>query len=185
MPNYAKARLYHVPQFAKCTIMQCMKLSEVQTYARCQSMQSKKLCKMQSQSRYKECKFQIFMKDQSYERWKIMQNTKQSNVHIQGVFLAVTWQLYRFRCHSLTESLSHSLPLLKNTTKEHSERLVTLESDDETWPDKQKDNDNDKDKNKDNDNDKDIWGTPSNSNPRDFWPLKHLIRVMRRHDLTD
>ena len=42
---------------------------------------------MQSQSRYKECKFQIFMKDQSYERWKIMQNTKQSNVQNLHAFL--------------------------------------------------------------------------------------------------
>ena len=71
-------------------------------------------------------------------------------------FLAVTWQLYRFTCHSKT--------LLKNTTKEHSERLVTLEtcdqSDKETWPDKQKDNDDDKDKYKDNDNNKDFGEHP-------------------------
>ena len=69
-------------------------------------------------------------------------------------FLAVTWQLYRFTCHSLTDYKS----LLKNTTKEHSERLVTLEtcyqSDEETWPDKQKD------KYKDNDNDKHKHNTP-------------------------
>ena len=55
-----------------------------------------------------------------------------------GSFLAVTWQLYRFPCHSLSHSVTQSLPLLKNTTKEHSERLVTLEtcdqSDKETWP---------------------------------------------------
>ena len=41
---------------------------------------------------------------------------------------------------------------------EHSERLVTLEtcdqSDEETWPDQKKDNDKDKDKDKDNDKDK-------------------------------
>ena len=105
------------------------------------------------------------------------------------LFLAVTWQLYRFPCHSLTHSLTDWLPVLKNTTKEHSERLVTLEtcyqSDEETWPDKQKDNDNDKDNDKDNDNNKDIWGTPSISDPRDFWPLRHLIRVIRRHELTN
>ena len=37
--------------------------------------------------------------------------------------------------------------LLENTTMEHSERLVYFkksESDEETWPDQQKDNDNDK-----------------------------------------
>ena len=42
---------------------------------------------------------------------------------------------------SLTHWLTHSLPVLKNTTKEHTERRVTLEtcyqSDEETWPDKQ------------------------------------------------
>ena len=27
--------------------------------------------------------------------------------------------------------------------------------------------------------------TPSRSNPGDLWPLRHLIRVMRRHDLTE
>ena len=26
--------------------------------------------------------------------------------------------------------------------------------------------------------------TPSRSNPEDLWPLRHLIRVIRRHDLT-
>ena len=73
------------------------------------------------------------------------------------IFLAVPRQLYRFPCHSLTDSLTDSLPVLKDTTKEHSERLVTLEtcyqSDEETWPDKQKDNDNDNDKDKDKDKD--------------------------------
>ena len=29
-----------------------------------------------------------------------------------------------------------------------------------------------------------IQRTPSKSDPRDLWPLRHLIRVMRRHDLT-
>ena len=45
---------------------------------------------------------------------------------------------------------------MKNTTIQHSERLVTFEtcdkSDGETWPDQQKDNDLDND----NDKDKDI-----------------------------
>ena len=39
--------------------------------------------------------------------------------------------------------------------------------------------DNDKDKDKDNDKDKDI------DNPRDLRHLRHLIRVMRGHDLTN
>ena len=56
-----------------------------------------------------------------------------------------------------------------------------------TWPkkidkDKYKDKDNDNDN--DNDNDKDIFKTPPKSNPRDLWPLRHLFRVMRRHDMT-
>ena len=37
---------------------------------------------------------------------------------------------------------------------------------------------------KDNDKDKYIQRTPLKSNPRDLRPLIHLIRVMRRHDLT-
>ena len=53
VPNNAKARLYHVPQYANCIIMQYMKLSEVQTYARCQIMQSKKLCNVKN---YSKCK---------------------------------------------------------------------------------------------------------------------------------
>ena len=28
-------------------------------------------------------------------------------------------------------------------------------------------------------------GAPSKSDPRDLWPLEHLIRVMRGHDLTN
>ena len=43
----------------------------------------------------------------------------------------------------------------------------------ETWPDQQKDKD------------KEIYRTPSKSDPRDLWPLRHLIRMMRGHDLTD
>ena len=51
---------------------------------------------------------------------------------------------------------------LIDTTKEHSERLVTLDTCDEiveeTWPKNEKDKDkgNDNDKHKDKDNDKDI-----------------------------
>ena len=28
------------------------------------------------------------------------------------------------------------------------------------------------------------WKPPPESNPRDLWPLRHLIRVMRRHNLA-
>ena len=53
---------------------------------------------------------------------------------------------------SLTDSLTHSLPLLKNTTTEHSEILVNLvicyQSCGETLPNQQKDEDKDKDKDK-------------------------------------
>ena len=102
-------------------------------------------------------------------------------------FLAVPWQLNRWPCHWLLTSLPTYLPpslptysaLLKNTTIEHSERFVTFEtfdqSDEETWPDQQKDNDKDND----NDNDNDIWRTPSKSDSGDLWPFRHLIR---RHD---
>ena len=58
------------------------------------------------------------------------------------------------------------------------------QSDEETWPDQQKDNDKGKHKDKDNAKDKYIKWAPSKSDPRDLWPLRHLIRVMRRHDLT-
>ena len=66
----------------------------------------------------------------------------------------------------MTLSLTNYKTLLKNTTIQHSETLVTLEtcdeSDEETCPDQQKDNykDNDKDKEKDKDKDKDIWRRP-------------------------
>ena len=29
------------------------------------------------------------------------------------------------------------------------------------------------------------WGLSKMSNPRDLWPLRHLLRVMRKHDLTN
>ena len=61
-------------------------------------------------------------------------------------------------------SLTHSYTLLKNATIQHSERLVTLEtcdeSDEKTWPDQQKDNDRHKDKDKDKNNDNDIKEQP-------------------------
>ena len=50
------------------------------------------------------------------------------------------------------------MTIVKNTTREHSERIVTLltfdQSDEETWLDQQKDNDNDKGKDKDKYKDK-------------------------------
>ena len=59
--------------------------------------------------------------------------------------------------HSLTHSLTDSYTLLKNTTIQHSERLVAIEkcdeSNEETLPDQQKDKDKDDDKDKDNDKD--------------------------------
>ena len=60
----------------------------------------------------------------------------------------------------VTHSLTDYYTLLKNTTTQHSEGLVTLEtfdeSDEETRQDQQKDNDKDNDNDKDRDNDKDI-----------------------------
>ena len=57
---------------------------------------------------------------------------------------------------TLSNWLTDWLTIVKNITKGHSQTLVNIEtfdkSDEETWPDQQKDNDNDKDK----DNDKDI-----------------------------
>ena len=57
--------------------------------------------------------------------------------------------------------------------------------DERKGPDQQ--NYTDKDKYKDKDNDKDIYikRTPSKSNPGDLCPLRHMIRVMRGHDLTN
>ena len=59
------------------------------------------------------------------------------------------------------------------------------ESDEETWPDHQKDNDKDNYNDKDKENDKDIQRMPSKTDPRDLWRLRRLIREMRRHDLTN
>ena len=38
---------------------------------------------------------------------------------------------------------------------------------------------------KDNEKDKDNWRTPSKCNLRGLWPLRHLIIVIRRHDLAN
>ena len=73
------------------------------------------------------------------------------------IFLAVPRQLYRWPCHWLTDYYT----LLKNTIIQHSERLVTFEtcdqSDEETWPGQQKENNKDKDNDNDKDNDKDKY----------------------------
>ena len=55
-----------------------------------------------------------------------------------------------------------------------------------SWHDltKKKDIYNDKYKDKDNNKDKYVKRAPSKSNPRDLWPLRHLISVMRRPHLT-
>ena len=58
------------------------------------------------------------------------------------------------------------------------------QSDEETGPDQKIDNDKDKYKEKHNDKVKYIKRAPSRSDPGDFLPLRHLIRVMRRQDLT-
>ena len=84
----------------------------------------------------------------------------------------IQWQRQRQR----------QLPIhLENTLKERPQRLVTFEtfdqSDEETWPDQKKDKYNEKVKY--------IWKTPSKSYPIHLWPLRHLIRVTRTHDLTE
>ena len=59
------------------------------------------------------------------------------------------------------------------------------QSNEKTWHDQTKiDKDIYKDKYKDKDKDKDILRTPPKSSPRDLWPLRHLFRVTRRHDMT-
>ena len=45
--------------------------------------------------------------------------------------------------------------------------------------------DRDKDNETDNDNDKYIYRTPSKSDLWDFWPLRYVIRVLRKHDMTN
>ena len=61
-----------------------------------------------------------------------------------------------------------------------------VQGDEKTWHNQKNYKDKDKDNGKDKDKDKDkyILRTPPKSNPRDLWPLRHLFRVMRRHDMT-
>ena len=70
-------------------------------------------------------------------------------------FLAVPRQLYRWPCHWLTDWLQDIVEKHYHTYIQHSERLVTLEtcdeSDEETWPDQPKDHDRDKENEKHND----------------------------------
>ena len=80
-----------------------------------------------------------------------------------------------------------------NTFREHTQRAILETCDlwdiwserwgDMTWPKKY--NDKYKYKDKDKDKDKYILRTHSKSDPRNLWPLRHLIRVMRRHDLAN
>ena len=122
---------------------------------------------------------------------------------ISETFIKSRYRIWRNCCHTqmhrgtqnmnkifsspADSSIGDSLrDLLKNTTIEWPQKLVTLETfdqgDEETWPDQKKDNDKNKDK--DNDKDKYILRTPSKSDPRYLWLLGHLMRVMMRHDLT-
>ena len=80
---------------------------------------------------------------------------------------------------------------MTNTFREHLQRAIFETFDlwdiwsewweNMTWP--TKDSKNDKDK--DSDNGKYILGTPSKSDLGDFWPLRHLIRGMRKHDMAN
>ena len=84
---------------------------------------------------------------------------------------------------------------MKNTFGEHLQR-VTLETcdlwdilsewwEDMTWPTIRQDKDKYKDRYNDKVKDKNIQRTSSESDPRDLWPLRHFIRVMRGHGLTN
>ncbi len=77
MSNYAKARLYHVPQYANCNDnMQYMKLSQVQNYAGCQFMQSKKLWNVK---KYSKCKANHGAKNANFKylwKTKVMKGAK-------------------------------------------------------------------------------------------------------------
>ena len=97
-------------------------------------------------------------------------------------FFSCPEQLNRWPCHWLTDSLTES-----HSTFSFDIQRATLETcdlldicsewwEDMTWPKKIE-----KDKYKDND--KDILRTPPKSNHRDLWPLRHLFRVVRRHDM--
>ena len=99
----------------------------------------------------------------------------------------MTWPKKLTKTNTKTKTMTKT-----NTFWEHLQRAILKTWDlwdiwwewwgDMTWP--KKDNDKQKDKDKDNDKDKDILRTHPKSNPRDLWPLRHLFRVMRRHDMT-
>ena len=84
--------------------------------------------------------------------------------------------------NSLTESLTFTFAIQRAILETCDLWDICSEWwEDMTWPkkiDKDKDNDNDKDK------DKGTLRTPPKSNPRDLWPLRHMFRVMRKHDMT-
>ena len=84
-----------------------------------------------------------------------------------------TWQIFLHMSHMWTMWQIWGMSLTHSLTEDFT-----------NWHDMTKKIDKDKYKDKDNDKDKDILRTPPKSNPRDLWPLRHLIRVMRRHDLT-
>ena len=87
--------------------------------------------------------------------YRSMAEQRQVSLRLSIRFLALPRQLYSFPCH-----FTDSLTLLKKHYQEHPERLVTLEtcdeSDEETWPDQPKDHDKDKDNDKDKPNYKNI-----------------------------
>ena len=59
--------------------------------------------------------------------------TQISQLHWDQILIfSCPQQLNRWPCHSLTHSVTQSLPLLKNSTKEHSQNLVTLETCDQS-----------------------------------------------------
>ena len=108
-------------------------------------------------------------------------HTKKSQYHHDRHFFstnaAMTWKFFQLSPDSsigdlVTNSLTKYQTLLKNTTLQHSEKLVTLEtcdkSDEETGPDQQKHNYKYKDNDNDKDNDKYIQRRPSKSDPRDL-----------------
>ena len=97
------------------------------------------------------------------------------------MFLAVTWQVNRWPCHSLSQSVSDPLLILEHMTS----HWMTESYPGDLWPlrhlfrvmrrhdmTKKIDKDNDKDKDKD----KDILRTPPKSNPRDLWHLRHWLQ---------
>ena len=77
---------------------------------------------------------------------------------------------------------------ITNTFREHLQRdfLTLRQSDEKTWPDQQKDRNKDKYKYNDNDNENDKYvKIRSKGDLLYFSPLRHLIRVMRKHDLAN